>query len=165
MISVQYKSIGVIHSPYTEIAGMPIQPASAGGVEGWVEIFKPFLAGLQDLDGFSHILLLYHFHAVKQTNLVVVPFLDDQAHGVFATRAPTRPNPIGVSVVELISMEDDRLFIANVDVLDGTPLLDVKPYIPEFVPQTHVRTGWMKAGEEQIRTKVSDDRFGGSTKK
>ncbi len=162
MSVVQFKSIGVIHSPFTDIKGMPIQPSSAQGIEGWVEIFAPYRAGLQDLDGFSHIYLLYHFHKVMDAELVVIPFLDKQPHGVFATRAPTRPNPIGLSIVELKRIENERLYIANVDILDGTPLLDIKPYIPGFDQEPNVRVGWLAAGEDEIRTKVSDDRFEGS---
>jgi tRNA-Thr(GGU) m(6)t(6)A37 methyltransferase TsaA len=158
----KYRSIGVIHSPFKEIKGMPIQPSSARGIDGWIEIFPPYLAGLEGLDGFSHVILLYHFHEVREMKLVVTPFLDHAPHGVFATRAPTRPNPIGLSVVELMSIENEVLFISNVDILDGTPLLDIKPFIPAFDHQQDVRTGWMKAGEDEIRTKVSDDRFEGT---
>lgn len=159
MSTVQYQSIGVIHSPFKVISGMPIQPSSAGGVQGWVEVFEPFIAGLKDLEGFSHLILLYHFHRVQAFNLVVTPFLDTQPHGVFSTRAPTRPNPIGLSVVELMRIEADKLHIANVDILDGTPLLDIKPYIPAFDQQEDVRVGWLVAGEDDIRRKNSDNRF------
>ena len=164
MSTVQYRPIGVIHSPFQDIKGMPIQPSSAKGAEGWVEIFAPYLPGLQDLDGFSHIILLYHFHEVKETNLVVTPFLDSQPHGVLATRAPTRPNPIGLSVVELKRIDGEKLHIKNVDILDGTPLLDIKPYIPDFNHQENVRLGWLTAGEDEIHSKVSDDRFEGSAR-
>jgi len=155
----KFKSIGVIHSPFKGIEGMPIQPSSAKGIDGWIELDPTYLAGLQDLDGFSHIILLYYFHKAKDIKLVVTPFLDDLPHGIFATRAPTRPNPIGLSVVELKRIENERLFITNVDVLDGSPLLDIKPYIPGFDHQQDVRIGWMQASEDEIRTKVSDDRF------
>ena len=164
MSIVQYRPIGVIHSPFQDIKGMPIQPTSAKGAEGLVEIFPPYLPGLQDLDGFSHIILLYHFHEVKETNLVVTPFLDNQPHGVFATRAPTRPNPIGLSVVELIRIVDERLHIRNVDILDGSPLLDIKPYIPVFDHQEDVGLGWLTAGEDEIQCKVADDRFEGNAR-
>ena len=160
----EYRPIGVIHSQFKEIKGMPIQPSSAQGSEGWIEIDPLYRAGLEDLDGFSHIILLYHFHGVREMKLVVTPFLDLSPHGVFATRAPTRPNPIGLSVVELMGIDEGKLRISNVDVLDGTPLLDIKPYIPAFDPKQDVRTGWMKAGEEEISTKISDDRFGGSVR-
>jgi tRNA-Thr(GGU) m(6)t(6)A37 methyltransferase TsaA len=159
MNSVGFQLIGIIHSPFKDLEGIPIQPSSASGIEGLVEIFPPYIDGLQDLDGFSHIILLYHFHESDQVNLVVTPFLDSKAHGIFATRAPTRPNPIGLSIVKLERIEHDKLYISNVDILDGTPLLDIKPYIPEFDQQQDVRVGWLSASVEEIRSKVSDDRF------
>jgi tRNA-Thr(GGU) m(6)t(6)A37 methyltransferase TsaA len=164
MTAIQLKPIGIIHSPFKHVKGMPIQPSSAEGIEGWVEIFAPYTAGLQDLDGFSHIILLYHFHEVKETRLVVIPFLDKQSHGIFATRAPTRPNPIGLSIVELKRIENEKMYISNVDILDGTPLLDIKPYVPGFDDQQNARVGWLHAREDEIRTKVSDDRFEASSK-
>jgi tRNA-Thr(GGU) m(6)t(6)A37 methyltransferase TsaA len=159
MNRVEFQPIGIVHSPFTDLEGMPIQPSSATGVEGLVEIIPPYIDGLQDLDGFSHIILLYHFHKSDHVKLVVTPFLDSKAHGIFATRAPTRPNPIGLSIVKLESIEYDKLHISNVDILDGTPLLDIKPYIPEFDQQQDVRIGWLSASVDEIRKKVSDDRF------
>ncbi|HUX23742.1 MAG TPA: tRNA (N6-threonylcarbamoyladenosine(37)-N6)-methyltransferase TrmO, partial [Burkholderiales bacterium] len=137
------KPIGTIHTPFTKSEGMPIQPAGAAGVQGTVEVFQDFQAGLKDLDGFSHIILLYVFHRSEGFNLEVVPFMDTKPHGVFATRAPRRPNPIGLSIVELDRIEDGLLHVRNVDILDGTPLLDIKPYVPEFDSHASVRTGWL----------------------
>jgi len=163
MTTIQFNSIGTIHSPFKDIKGMPIQPTSAEGIEGWVEIYEPYLAGLQDLNDFSHIILLYYFHKVHDPLLVVTPFLDNQPHGVFATRAPTRPNPIGLSVVELQRVENEKLYISNIDILDGTPLLDIKPYIPSFDHQQKVRVGWLIGKGDEIRRRVSDDRFDART--
>jgi tRNA-Thr(GGU) m(6)t(6)A37 methyltransferase TsaA len=156
---ISYRSIGVIHSPFHTIEGMPIQPAGAAGVEGSVEVWQEFAAGLQDLEGFSHIILLYHFHQVKETRMIVTPFMDTRPRGVFATRAPKRPNPIGLSVVRLVGRDDNVLHIENVDILDGTPLLDLKPYVPAFNPPGGYRTGWLETASAQVREKRSDDRF------
>lgn len=138
---------------------MPIQPAGAVGVAGTAVINPEFTLGLQDLDGFSHIILLYYLHRVEAASLLVTPFLDTQPRGVFATRAPRRPNPIGLSVVSLVRIEKNILYIENVDILDGTPLLDVKPYVPEFDHQPEIRTGWLEKAKGQVQNKKSDDRF------
>ena len=138
---IQYEPIGIIHTPFKIPEGMPLQPAGASGIKGEVEVFSEYQAGLEDLDGFSHIILLYHFHRSKRFKLEVVPFLDSETRGLFATRAPNRPNPIGLSVVRLAGIDDRILRIENVDVLDGTPLLDIKPYVPAFDEQASVRTG------------------------
>jgi tRNA-Thr(GGU) m(6)t(6)A37 methyltransferase TsaA len=155
----ELKSIGIIHSPFKDLNGMPIQPAGASGVKGAVEVFEEYHAGLKDLDGFSHIILLYHFHRSQGFNLHVVPFLDSEPRGLFATRAPNRPNPIGLSVVQLDKIEDGVLQIQNVDILDRTPLLDIKPYVPEFDNQMKVRTGWLDTARKTISSRKSDDRF------
>jgi tRNA-Thr(GGU) m(6)t(6)A37 methyltransferase TsaA len=133
--------IGIIHSPYTELEGMPIQ-ASCSKAKGVVEVNPEYAKGLQDLEGFSHIFLLYAFHKSSGYSLIVKPFLDDQLHGLFATRYPARPNPLGLSVVRLIARHGNTLEIEGVDVLDGTPLLDIKPYVPEFDIRTDTRNGW-----------------------
>lgn len=158
-MNIVYRSIGIIHSPFTELAGMPIQPAGAVGVVGTAVIHPEFTPGLQDLDGFSHIILLYHLHRAEAASLTVTPFLDSQPRGVFATRAPRRPNPIGLSVVKLVRVDQNVLHLENVDILDGTPLLDVKPYVPEFDHQLEIRTGWLAKAEGLVRNKKSDDRF------
>lgn len=156
---IEMKPIGVIHTPFTEREGMPIQPAGAAGVKGTVEVFDEFRVGLADVDGFSHIILLYHFHHSQGFSLRVVPFMDSQPRGLFATRAPKRPNPIGLSIVQLDKVQDGILYVQNVDMLDDTPLLDIKPYVPEFDAQTDVRTGWLEQAGKTVSKQKSDDRF------
>lgn len=158
-MKVEFTPIGIIRSPHTELEGMPIQPTGAAGVKGTVEMYKEFYPGLKDLDGFSHIILLYHFHRSHGFNLSVVPFLDSEPRGLFATRAPKRPNPIGLSIVQLDKIKDGVLYIRNVDILDGTPLLDIKPYVPEFDAQVNVRTGWLEKAGKTVSSRKSDRRF------
>jgi tRNA-Thr(GGU) m(6)t(6)A37 methyltransferase TsaA len=124
-----------------------------------VEVSAEFAAGLQDLNGFSHVILLYHFHRVTQTRLTVVPFLDDRPRGVFATRAPSRPNPIGLSIVRLLGIEGILLHVENMDIVDGTPLLDIKPYVPAFDHNEAERTGWLETTGAKVKETRSDDRF------
>ncbi len=157
---VELNPIGIIHSPHTDPRGMPIQPAGAIGVPGTVEVLEELRPGLQDLEGFSHIVLLYHFHRSHGYDLRVVPFLDTEPRGVFATRAPRRPNPLGLSVVRLVGIEGRVLRIENVDVLDGTPLLDIKPYVPEFDAAGEVRIGWLAGAADRAADRRADDRFG-----
>lgn len=159
MMDLTYHPIGTIHSPFKDLAGMPIQPNGESAGPGTVEILPEFAQGLKDLEGFSHVILLYHFHRVERVSLTVTPFLDSETHGIFATRAPTRPNPIGISVVRLIKIEGNTLSVENLDILDGTPLLDIKPYIPEFDGQPDARTGWLEENLKKIRATRSDDRF------
>lgn len=135
------KPIGVIHSPFTEKDLTPIQPTRSQAI-GRVEVFPEFAGGMQDMDEFSHIILLYAFHCSSGYALLVKPFLDDQMRGLFATRYPCRPNPIGLSVVRLLARRENILDIAEVDMLDGTPLLDIKPYVPDFDVRADVKTGW-----------------------
>lgn len=158
-MNIELKPVGVIHSPFKELEGMPIQPTGAAGISGTVEVFAEYRDGLKDLEGFSHIVLLYYFHCSRGCKLHVVPYLDTEMRGVFATRAPRRPNPIGLSVVRLEMIRDGVLHIQNVDILDGTPLLDIKPYVPEFDPQVEVRTGWLEKAGESAAHQKSDDRF------
>lgn len=158
-MKIELDPIGKIHSPFKAREGMPIQPTGANGVQGSVEIFDPFKEGLKDLDGFSHIILLYAFDRSKDYDLQVIPFMDDTLRGVFATRAPKRPNPIGISIVKLDRIENDTLYIQNIDVLDGTPLLDIKPYVPDFDRPENVRSGWVEQSKDKVSTKKSDDRF------
>ena len=138
---------------------MPIQPAGAREVAGTIEILPEFEPGLADLNGLTHHILLYYFHLSKGFNLKVKPFLDDELRGVFSTRAPRRPNPIGLSVVRLTEMEGTILHILDVDIVDGTPLLDIKPYVPEFDACTDSRIGWLKNHAKKIDEIKSDDRF------
>ena len=158
--TVNLRPIGIIHTPFKTTEGMPIQPSGAKGVRGRVEILPEFVEGLADLDGFSHVTLLYHFHKSRDYTLTVVPFMDTEPRGVFATRAPRRPNPIGLSTVRLIRVEGNILHVENVDILDGTPLLDIKPYVPEFDHQEGYRSGWLDNAQGKSRTKKADDRFG-----
>ena len=158
-MKIELSPIGIIHSPFCELEGMPIQPAGAAGVMGTVEVFEAYRAGLRDLDGFSHIILLYQFHCSQGYKLHVTPFMDSEPRGLFATRAPKRPNPIGLSVVRLDRIEDGVLHIQNVDILNGTPLLDIKPYVPRFDAQTNVRTGWLEKPQATVANRRSDDRF------
>jgi tRNA-Thr(GGU) m(6)t(6)A37 methyltransferase TsaA len=158
-MKIEYVPIGIIHSPFTEPEGMPIQPAGAKGVKGTVEVFEAFQDGLKDLDGFSHIILLYHFHRSRGFSLHVVPFMDSKPRGLFATRAPKRPNPIGLSVVQLEKIEDGVLHIRDVDILDGTPLLDIKPFVPRFDVAKEVRTGWPAKAGKTVSSRRSDSRF------
>jgi tRNA-Thr(GGU) m(6)t(6)A37 methyltransferase TsaA len=145
MKSIHYRPIGVVRSRFTDPAGTPIQPAAAAGEPGTVEILSEYEPGLRDLDGFSHVILLYHLHRSRGFDLDVVPFLDRVSHGVFATRAPRRPNPIGLSIVRLVGREGRILYVQDVDVLDGTPLLDLKPYVPEFDQRPGERVGWLES--------------------
>lgn len=154
-----FRPIGVIRTPYQDPSGIPIQPSAAEGTKGSVVIDPEYEPGLQDLEGFSHLVLLYHFHQAGKPNLKVKPFLDEEKRGVFATRAPRRPNRIGLSVVKLLSIEGNVLEIQNPDILDETPLLDIKPYVPDFDPDDEVRIGWLEGARDKIRGKKSDDRF------
>ena len=156
---IEFKAIGIIHTPFPEPKGIPIQPAGGVGVKATIEVFPEYRVGLADLDGFSHIILLYHLHRSEGYKLHVVPFMDTVERGLFATRAPKRPNPIGLSVVQLDKIEDGVLHIQNVDIVDGTPLLDIKPYVPEFDHQPDIRTGWLEHVKKTVSKRRSDSRF------
>jgi tRNA-Thr(GGU) m(6)t(6)A37 methyltransferase TsaA len=155
-----YQAIGIIRTSFTELTGMPIQPAGARGVKGTVEVDGRYEDGLRDLDGFSHIILLYHLHNVRGYTLSVRPFLDDREHGLFATRAPRRPNPIGLSVVRLVRITGSTLEVEDVDILDETPLLDIKPFVPQFDVPPVERIGWLSSNSDRVSEMRSDDRFG-----
>jgi tRNA-Thr(GGU) m(6)t(6)A37 methyltransferase TsaA len=157
-MKVVYRPIGTVHSPFSEAAGMPIQPSRGRGIRGTVELEPEYAEGLQDLHGFSHAVLLCHLHRSRGFTLKVVPFLDDTPRGVFATRAPRRPNPIGLSVVRLVSIEGNRITFEGVDLIDGTPVLDIKPYVPELDEREEIRLGWLE--EARRREGLSDGRFG-----
>jgi tRNA-Thr(GGU) m(6)t(6)A37 methyltransferase TsaA len=154
-----YRPIGVIHSPLKEAVGAPIQSVAARDVEGVVELFPQYAGGLRDIEGFSHIILIYNFHLSGKSSLIVRPYLDDETHGVFATRAPARPNPIGISVVRLGRVDGTRLHVTGVDVLDGTPLLDIKPYIPQFDAIETEKIGWLKDRIHMVEKTKDDGRF------
>jgi len=140
--------IGTIHSPWTDRKSMAIQSAGAVDKAATVEVLPEFAEGLQDLEGFSHIWLLYHFHKSENMKMKVIPFMDTQEHGVFATRFPHRPNGIGMSVVRLAKREGNILHILDADMLDGTPVLDIKPYFEDFDVRTDTRRGWLPSPEE-----------------
>jgi len=159
MNEIKYRPIGVIHSLFEEPEGTPIQPAGAEGIEGTVELFPKYAEGLKDLEGFSHIILLYHFHLSKGPSLKVRPYMDNEAHGVFAMRGPSRPNSIGISVVRLVRIEENILHIQDVDIVDGTPLLDIKPYVPEFGIREVEKTGWLEKNVHKLSTSKDDRRF------
>ena len=156
---ILFQPIGVIHSPFSDLAEMPIQPVSENSAAGTVEIFPQFAEGLRDLDGFSHIYLITYLHKVSETRLTVTPFLDDEPRGLFATRAPCRPNPIGLSLVKLLRVEGRFLHVANLDMLEGTPLLDIKPYVAGFETTGGVRSGWLEDAGGKLRARKSDGRF------
>ena len=156
---MNFKPIGIVHSPFKEAIGVPIQPKAAKGIEGTVEVFAEFADGLADLDGFSHIILICHFHLANNYKLKVTPYMDDQQRGVFATRAPSRPNPIGISVVRLNRIENNILYIQDVDIIDGTPLLDIKPYVPEFDSKTDIKIGWLEKRVNKLSATKDDGRF------
>ncbi|MFH2037470.1 MAG: tRNA (N6-threonylcarbamoyladenosine(37)-N6)-methyltransferase TrmO [Candidatus Zixiibacteriota bacterium] len=156
---IELQPIGIIHSPFTERRGTPIQPNRGKDIKGTIEIYEQYRQGLDDLDGFSHVVLLYFLHLSNGFDLKVVPFLDNVKRGLFATRAPRRPNPIGISVVRLEGIESGTIYIRDLDIIDGTPLLDIKPYVSEFDDPGEIRIGWLtnKAG---IANKTeADDRF------
>jgi len=159
MKNIRYTSIRTIRTPFKDLSGMPIQPVGARKTRGTVELAAEYQPGLKDLEGFSHIILLYHFHKSRGYELRVTPFLDSQPRGVFATRAPKRPNPIGLSVVRLVGINGHTLTVEGIDVLDGTPLLDIKPYVPEFDHPRSTRIGWIKKALAQAKSCRSDHRF------
>jgi tRNA (adenine37-N6)-methyltransferase len=141
------------------VEGMPLQTVAAQGVQGAVELEPGYAEGLKDLAAFSHIILLTHLHRMSGYSLEVTPYLDDQPHGIFATRSPRRPNPLGLSIVRLITVEGCMLLIEDVDVLDGTPLLDLKPYVPTFDARETERIGWFSGRIDRVHTTRSDERF------
>lgn len=154
-----FKPIGIIHSPFRQLDGMPIQPSAAKGIKGNIILDNQYVDGLCDLAGFSHIYLLYHFHLSKSFRLKVKPFLDDQPRGLFSTRSPNRPNPIGLSVVKLLKIKNNFLEIENVDIMDGTPLLDIKPYVHEMNAVKNCKVGWLTEHLMKLKTKKADKRF------
>lgn len=163
MNTIRLRPIGLIHTPFKEPKGAPIQPAVAEGASGTVTVFEEFQDGLKDIEGFDRIWLIYWFHRTAETRLLVIPFLDDHERGVFATRAPVRPNPIGMSSVRLLRRDGNVLTVADVDMIDGTVLLDIKPYVPMFDSFQVKRSGWLDHSRKGRR--VADDRFGSSADK
>ena len=162
MDAITYAPIGVVRSPFRTLDGMPLQSVAAQGIAGAVELEPEFQAGLKDLEGFSHLILLTHLHHMTGYSLEVTPYLDDKPHGVFATRSPRRPNPIGFSIVRLVAIETNgqgRVLIEDVDVLDGTPLLDLKPYVPTFDARATERIGWFADRIDRVHTTRADTRY------
>lgn len=151
---INFQPIGLIHSPHKELAKIPIQPVFCEGIEGKVILNPQNIKGLKDLDGFSHIYLFFYFNKSQKCCLQVKPYLADEKHGIFATRAPHRPNKLGMSLVKLLRIEKNILYVSDLDILDGTPLLDIKPYIQRFDSRETSKSGWqdaVKDGEAAIR--------------
>jgi tRNA-Thr(GGU) m(6)t(6)A37 methyltransferase TsaA len=159
MKEIIYRPIGVIHTPFRKPKGTPIQPEGGENIEGTVQVFPEFAEGLADVEGFSHIILIYHFHLSKMFSLKSKPFMDNQEHGVFAMRGPSRPNPIGVSIVRLVGIKENILQIKDVDIVDGTPLLDIKPYVPEFDIRDVQKVGWLEGKVHKLGISRDDGRF------
>ena len=159
-MNISMKQIATIKSPFCDLKNMPIQPRGAKDTYATIEFKDEFSEGLKDLDGFSHVYLIYYFHKIKEPKLSVIPFNDKTPRGVFSTRAPMHPNSIGLSVVELISVEENIVTIKGIDILDGTPLLDIKPYIENFDKiEGEVKSGWMKSSNDEVKAMRSDERF------
>jgi tRNA (adenine37-N6)-methyltransferase len=158
---IKIKPIGVIHTPYKKLEGIPIQGTFKKRVKGRIELFKRYQDGLKDIEGFSHLILFYHFNRSKKEMLVGKPFLEDKEHGIFAIRSPYRPNHIGFSIVKLEKVKDNIIVFSEVDMLDGTPLLDIKPYVAHFDSREHVRNGWIdmhfKKGEYKRKRTLQVD--------
>ncbi len=165
MQDIIYKPIGIIRTQFKESNGTPIQPAGARGSEGKVQVFPKYTKGLVDLDGFSHIILIYHFHLAQKGKTSVRPYMDEQTHGVFATRSPARPNKIGISVVELIKVKGEILHVKDVDIIDNTPVLDIKPYVKEFDEPGRTVKGWLGQRIHRLQSARADGRFSNDKKR
>lgn len=159
MNAIKYTPIGIVHSQFMKPTGTPIQPLVGKDIGGTVEVFQEYAEGLNDLMGVSHIILVYHFHLAVKSSLRVQPFLDSESRGGFSTRVPGRPNPIGISVVRLITIEETQLQIKDVDIVDGTPLLDIKPYVPTFDVRETVKIGWLEKNIHKLSMSKDDGRF------
>ena len=157
--AIVYQPLGWLRTPFSDIAEMPIQPSGARGVRGTIRIQDEFVPGLRDLDGFSHAICLYHLHQCTGYALEVMPFLDQATHGIFATRSPKRPNPIGLSVVRIVAVDGPCVHLENVDMLDGTPVLNIKPYVPTFDAPAADCFGWLTETAARAAVTKSDGRF------
>ena len=154
-MEINYNPIGYVHSPIKTVEDAPIQSIGAKNIKGYIELDYSLKDGLKDLDGFSHIIVLYHFHKSKEAKLLCKPFLDDIEHGIFAIRGPNRPNAIGISIVSIIKIQENIIYIENADMLDGTPVLDIKPYVHEFDSFENTKSGWIeKIGRASCRERV-----------
>ncbi len=158
MQTITYSPIGVVRSPFTTLAGMPIQTVAAGGIVATIELEPSYAAGLRDIGAFSYLLIISHLHMMQGYALEVTPFMDTQTHGVFATRSPRRPNPIGLSIVRLVRVEGATLHIEEVDLVDGTPVLDIKPYVPQLDDRAAERIGWFAENVHKVYEVRADDR-------
>ena len=147
---ILFHPIGVIHSPHKVLSKTPIQPVFCSDIKGTVVLNAEYADGLKDLPGFSHIYLFYYFHQSQKTCLCLKPYLSDQEYGIFATRAPHRPNKLGMSVVRLDRIEDNVLHVKDIDILDGTPLLDIKPYVQRFDIRENTRSGWQDTISDDV---------------
>jgi tRNA-Thr(GGU) m(6)t(6)A37 methyltransferase TsaA len=157
---VVYRPIGVVASPHTDLDGMPLQPIADGSGHSRIDVFEPHRGCLDDLGGFSHVWVLAHLHETTGWDPAVPTFLDDRTHGTFATRSPRRPNAVGLSLAEVLEVEDLAVVVAGLDLLSGTPVLDLKPYVPLFdTPAEDVRAGWFEGRAERVFERRSDDRF------
>ncbi len=156
---MQLTQIGIIRSPFLRAAGTPVQPFSAAGTEGHIEVFDSYVEGLRDLDGFQRIWVLFWCHRASRPKLTVVPYRDTVSHGLFATRAPARPNPIGLSTLRLYEITGNRLHVGELDILDGTPLLDIKPYVSQYDNYPAQRCGWLDSDRAKKGVIVADGRF------
>ncbi|MFA9370559.1 MAG: tRNA (N6-threonylcarbamoyladenosine(37)-N6)-methyltransferase TrmO [Labilibaculum antarcticum] len=164
MTKIKFETLGIIKTSYKTLENMPIQPMGAKGLTASIVLKPEFVDGLMDLEEFSHVTLIYHLHKVMDYKLKVTPFMDTVEHGVFATRSPRRPNAIGISTVKLIGINGNILHIEDADVLDGTPLLDIKPFFGQFDNRENVKSGWLdRKWDEKHRTLKSDERFKTST--
>ncbi len=160
MEQIVLNPIGVIHTPHKDVKNMPIQPIAAEGIKGYIKVLPEYAGGLKDLEGFSHITLLYHFHKIKGFELQVVPFMDTQKRGIFSCKAPKRPNAIGISTVRLLRVEGNILHIEQVDMLDGTPLIDIRPFYPRYDNRENVTIGWLEKNNDMPLEKLlADERF------
>lgn len=158
-MDINYKVIGKIKTSFRKPEGTPIQPTADKNSRGKIELFKKYQEGLLDLGGFSHLILLYHCHKAGKYSLKVKPFMENKEHGIFSIRAPSRPNPIGLSIVRLEEIKDNILYIKEVDILDDTPLLDIKPYVSEFDIREDVKIGWLEKNVNKLSSTKDDGRF------
>jgi tRNA-Thr(GGU) m(6)t(6)A37 methyltransferase TsaA len=158
-MEMKFKAIGIIHSPYKTVENMPVQTSASKNVEAEIEIFDQYKEGLSDLDGFSHIYVIFFLNMVREPKLKVIPFLDTVERGIFATRSPARPNPVGLSLAELVSVKGNRIIIRGVDMLDGSPVIDIKPYVPDFEICDNVKKGWFEGKTHKAEGILSDERF------
>ena len=160
MDTILIRPIGIVHTPHSDIKNMPIQPIAATGIKGYIELLPEYAEGLKDMEGFSHITLVYHFHKINGYDLITIPFMDDKPHGIFACKAPKRPNAIGISTVLLLGIDGNIIHIEQVDMLDGTPLIDIKPFYPRYDNRENVTTGWLEKNIDLPLEKLrSDERY------